>query len=89
MNTDPPDTKSREAERQLAEVGREQAEAQRNAAEGQRQTAEGAREYAEELRQAREEMLTFPMHYLFVDSTGKGTHIVVRSSLSIELLGCG
>jgi hypothetical protein len=36
-----------------------------------------------------EKYLAFPMHYLFVDSTGKGTHIVVRSSSSIELLGCG
>jgi hypothetical protein len=36
-----------------------------------------------------EKFMTFPIHYLFVDSTGKGTHVVARSFSRIELLGCG
>jgi hypothetical protein len=35
------------------------------------------------------DILPFPLHYLFVDSAGKGAHIVVRSFSLIELLGCG
>jgi hypothetical protein len=36
-----------------------------------------------------EKFLAFPIHYLFVDSAGKGTHVVARSFSRIELLGCG
>jgi hypothetical protein len=46
-------------------------------------------EYADEGEHSPEKYLAFPMHYLFVDSTGKGAHIVVRSFSRIELLGCG
>jgi len=46
-------------------------------------------EYADQGEQSPEKYMAFPMHYLFVDSVGKGTHIVVRSFSSIELLGCG
>jgi len=46
-------------------------------------------EYGAQGEHAPEKFMAFPMHYLFVDSTGEGTHIVVRSFSSIELLGCG
>jgi hypothetical protein len=36
-----------------------------------------------------EKFMAFPIHYLFVDAAGKGTHVVARSSSVIELLGCG
>jgi hypothetical protein len=46
-------------------------------------------EYTDQGELSPEHFMAFPMHYLFVDSAGKGTHIVVRSFSSIELLGCG
>jgi hypothetical protein len=36
-----------------------------------------------------EKFMAFPIHYLFVDADGKGTHVVARSFSRIELLGCG
>jgi hypothetical protein len=46
-------------------------------------------EFADQGEHSPEQFMAFPMHYLFVDSVGKGTHIVVRSFSKIELLGCG
>jgi hypothetical protein len=46
-------------------------------------------EYADQGEHSPEKYMAFPIHYLFVDSVGKGTHIVVRSFSRIELLGCG
>jgi hypothetical protein len=46
-------------------------------------------EYADQGTHSPEKYMAFPIHYLFVDSVGKGTHIVVRSFSRIELLGCG
>jgi hypothetical protein len=46
-------------------------------------------DYADQGDRSPEKYMAFPMHYLFVDATGKGTHLVVRSFSIIELLGCG
>jgi hypothetical protein len=46
-------------------------------------------EYTDQWEHSPEKFMAFPIHYLFVDSVGKGTHIVVRSFSKIELLGCG
>ena len=46
-------------------------------------------DYADQGEHSLEKFMAFPIHYLFVDSVGKGTHIVVHSFSRIELLGCG